>query len=410
MTDVDSLGTRYKDKITAIRQYLADELPDKPIRQSEDFDRDGIVLRTGAGSKSGYRVFISHELLSDYSGAAILSQLRSWRTTEAIKQLPLGFTLFLTTEGAFQEQTQGRSLKEATEAFEGLLPLSQRRKELYERVFAIRVDGMPLGDTSTEFQGDSELYVTYSDDFANALGAVYLLDAAGYRNFALHRTPELRESGIDFRISLPTGAEPYLVFRRAINPAERRANALREQVNVRLRRVMRDDPTVGRALDGRFIQITLPRAPDNERGVNEVVAQILSFVERTDWSTLTNNSFVAFEELEYPLLAELGAQVYMAAQGPAYLSVVEGASVMDPYAPYKNAALIIARESHRSFDVEPVWLGISIADVIAFLPLSESFESQFFASLDVESTPFDHIIVGSAEKARDFRRMLSPTT
>jgi hypothetical protein len=401
MDELDSLGQRYKDKIAAVKQYLAGELNPAEIRQSEDFDRDGVVLRTGRG-RQGFRLFISHEFLSDFTIEVITARLRGWRVEEGIRQLPPGFTLFLTTGGIFKERTEGRTVREVTQTFEGILPLSQRRKQLYDRVFSIRVDGEPLGETHTECQGDSDLYVTYSTEFAQALGAAYLLDAAGYQNFELRRTPELYDSGIDFEVTLFDGRRVFLDFKRALNAKAARESALREQINVGLRRAMRDDAVVRQAIDGRFIQITIPIAPESKAEVDATVSEILRFATSTNWATLASNSFVAFDAGRFPLLARLDANVYMA-QGSTYLSAVEGATSFDPYAPYNEASQIVAREAQRRFGASPMWLGVSLADVAALIP-DDMIDSRWPLLFNVEFTPFEQIIIGSADKAKRFQK------
>jgi hypothetical protein len=404
MDDRDSLRGRYRSKIAIIRSHLRSAFPDDDVRESEDFDRDGIVFRTGKGAVSGFRFFVSHELFSDLSESALKSQLQSWGIKERLRNLPAGITLFLTTAGVFEERTSGDTLREVTGVFESVLPFSEQRKQLYDRVFAIRVDDVPLGSTATEMQGDPEVYITYSEEFANALGAAYLLDAAGKRDFELRRTPALYDLGINFEVAMG-GSRALLDFKRAINLADRRAAALREQVNVGLRLAMRDDPVVRAAVGERFIQVTLPSAPQSVQDVAVLLMEIRRFVTSTSWGEFEKNALVAFDEQAYPLLSSLGARVYVGQNAP-YLSVTSGATWSDPHAPYREAVSIIGDEWRRAAlwpqaIQHPIWLGISMAEAMTRIASSNLLES---IQINTEGMPFDEIIVGSAEAAKVFSK------
>ena len=255
----------------------------------------------------------------------------------------------------------------------------------------------------TEMQGDPDVYIDYSDEFATVLGAAYLLDAAGYRNFALSRTAgHGKYSGVDLEATLSNGSKVFLDFKRALDAAERRDNALREQINVGLRRAMRDNPTVRNAIDGRFVQVTVPRSPTDENEVGAAVAEILGFVMSTHWQAVEKNEFIAFDPHQFPLLDRLGARVYVA-QGATYLSVAEGARSFEPSVPYRRVARIVMEESKKHFEVQPVWLAISLADVTASIP-SDTLDPQRAVSFDIDATSFEQIIVGSAESASVYRR------
>jgi hypothetical protein len=403
MHDSSSLRQLYKHKIATIRDYLSEELGTQDIRESEDFDRDGVVLRTGRGSESGFRIFIAHEFFSDFKEQGIISRLRSWQIAAKVRCLRPGFTLFITTEGFFEERTEGRMLRDVTSEFESILPLSERRKQLYDRVFAIPVDGVPLGDIRTEMQGDPELYIDYSDDFATVLGAAYLLDAAGYRQFQLSRGGgSQKDSGIDLEVTLSDGRRVFVDFKRAVSASERRENALREQINVELRRAMRDSDGVRRSIQGRFVQITLPRSPVDRGEVDAVVSEILNFAKSTNWQAVEKNEFIAFDARDFPLLDRLGARVYVA-QGATYLAVAEGARSFDPQPPYRRIGRIVSEEAKYDFSVRPVWLAISLADFVSSIP-SNILDPQRTVSFDVDATPFEQIIIGSAESANVYRR------
>jgi len=404
MDDVGSLRQQYREKLLQIRKVLSSQLSGEEIRETEDFDRDGVVFRTGSGLSSGFRAFISHEFLSDFSERELDGRMQRWNVAEKFRNLDAGFTLFVTTEGVFQERTSGHTLREVTDIFERVLPLSAKRSELYQRVFSVLVDDLPLGETPVEMQGDTDLYITYSEDFADALGAVYLLDAAGCRDFKLFRTPELHDSGIDFRIEF-FNKVVFFDFKRIFNPVVRKENALREQINVGLRRAMRD-ATVKDSIEGFFIQVTIPNAPNNKTEVNGAVVEILAFAKSTNWRAFENNSLVAFSGDLFPLLSKLGARVYVA-PGTTYLSVTEGARTGDRYAPNLDALDIISRETRKQFAVQPVWLGISLADVAAFYPFEEDLISQVLGGFDINASPFDDVIIGSANNAKILHKLLS---
>lgn len=398
----DSLRVMYRDSVREIEQYFIRTLRDTKFRIGEDFDRDGVVFRTERGSASDFRVFVSHEFLSDYLPAKISRQLDAWNVAEAASDLPKGFTLFITTEGTFKERTQGDSLREATRRFEPITPASSALAHLYDRVYSIEIDGVPLGDVPLEMQGDPDLYIAFSEDFATVLGAAYLLDAAGYRGFSLNRVSESSEyTGVDLAIRLASGEVAFLDYKRAVNQAERRADSMREQVNIGLRRALRDNQALADSLHGHFVQIILPSAPTTRHGVQRLLGEIERFVISKRWIAYPRSSLVPFDAVDFSSLSELGARVYIA-EGTTHLSVSEGAKTFDAYAPYRIAARLIATESRRHFQVRPVWLGVSLSE--SPLPLPGANLESLVSDITESETPFDQIIVGSSSHAIAWRR------
>jgi len=393
---LDSLRSMYRSSIDVIEKYLTREMPGIELRVGEDFERDGVVFRTTKESILGFRIFVSHEFLSDTPLDHVDDALRKWKVAAQAEALSQGCTLFVVSNGTFKERTEGYTLRDSAQRFAALLPPSTALTDLYTRVFSIPVDGVALGDIPSEMQGDPDLYITYSEHFANALGAAYLLDGAGYRDFALNTTKGSRYEGIDFQILLESGDVAYLEFKRAITPAERRTNALREQANIGLRAALRDRPALASAIDGHFIQITLPLVPGSKSEVDSLVGEIIRFVMSREWVPYDDGSIVPFDEDHYPILSGLGAQVYLAA-GPTHLSVSEGARSFDRNAPYRIARQIIMQQRNQRFNVSPVWLGISLADTL-ILPSSAELNS-LVRNIDRIPNPFDKIIVGSAEGA-----------
>jgi hypothetical protein len=396
MPDMSSLRSLYSDSIDVIRNYLSAELGPVNIRVGEDFDRDGVVLRAEKGSARTFRVFLSHEFLSDFQTEEIAAKLSAWRVADGAKTLPSGHTLFVATEGVFSELTEGPSLRESTQRFAKVLPSSPEMKELYDRAFSVPVNGVPLGDIPSEMQGDPDLYISYSDDFANKLGAVYLLDAAGYRGFELRAVPTTPVYlGVDFEVKLASGDSAFLDFQRAADQVERRANAMREQINVGLRRAMRENKDLRRSIEGTYIDITCPRSPTSKSEVDATVAEITHFVISNEWTNYGNSSIVPFDEDRYPRLSSLGARVYVS-QGTTYLSVQEGARTFDPGEPYHLASRLVKNEARRRFDIQPVWLGIYLSEMALVFPVPLE---EFMKSVRVEETPFEEILVGSAGRA-----------
>jgi hypothetical protein len=372
------------------------EVPGIELRVGEDFERDGVVFRAGRESSRGFRIFFSHEFLSDTPIDLVDDALRKWNVATQATDLAQGSTLFVVSEGTFAERTEGQTLRDSSLRFAAVLPPSTALASLYNRVFAVPVDGVPLGDIPSEMQGDPDLYITFSQDFANALGAAYLLDGAGYRNFAINTTKNAADEGVDFEVHLDSGEVAYLEFKRAITSVERRINALREQANIGLRSALRDRPDLATAIEGRFIQITLPSMPPSKGEVGSLVEEIIRFVMAREWLTHDDGSMVPFDEDHYPMLSKLGAQVYLAT-GPTHLSVTEGGKSFDRHAPYRMARQIIMRCRGQRFNISPVWLGISLADTL-ILPSSEELTS-LIRSIDQIPNPFAKIIIGSAEGA-----------
>lgn len=203
MNDMDSLRSLYRPSVDEIREHLLRGLRRDDIRESEDFDRDGVVFKARAGIGPPFRLFVSHEFLSDFSVAEIKSKLLTHRILEKLKDLPKGFTLFLTTEGTFTEETEGRTLREWSDDLGGTFGFSSDRASLVDRVLSTPVDGVPLGDIPTEMQGDPEYYISCSQEFADSLIVAYVLDAAGYHDYELSRVRT--ELGVDFRLLLHSG-------------------------------------------------------------------------------------------------------------------------------------------------------------------------------------------------------------
>jgi len=264
----------------------------------------------------------------------------------------------------------------------------------------VPIDGTPLGEIPAIMRGDAELYTTYSDEFANIVGATYLLDAAGYRDFQIATVVPL--GAPDLQVTLSDGRTIYLEFKRAQNFADYRADSLLEQINVFLRRAQRDDPTISNATRGRFIEISVPNPPENRNAVEAASNEIIRFVSSVDWNRLQSKSLVPFDPAEFPVLTSLGARVYVTT-GATHLSVSAGARSFDPNEPFILAARLIRTMSAKHYAINPVWLGISLADQLPLLPdsLPNILE---LSGLSVSDTPFEEIIVGSAGSAQKYVR------
>ncbi len=91
------LREEYPSQVATVRKYLKAALPDSELAESEDFDRDGLKFRI----EPRRLIFVSHEFLSDFSEQDAAGRLKAWGVAEKAKQLPVGFTLFVTTEGTF---------------------------------------------------------------------------------------------------------------------------------------------------------------------------------------------------------------------------------------------------------------------------------------------------------------------
>jgi hypothetical protein len=400
MDSAGSLRSLYKPMIAMVRNYLSKELGSSDLRVAEDFERDGVILRTAPETRLQYRLFLSHEFLSDFDVEHGASLLRSWRVSERAKALPRGVTLFITTEGTFTERTEGRTLRDAASEFDTFIPSNEARKALYDRVFSVPVDGVPLGELPMEMKGDPDLYSSYSDEFAGFIGAAYLLDAAGFRDFELRRPPS--QAGVDLEIRLNSGERVFLDLKRAIDPVERRSDAMREQINVALRRALRDDEALRSAIEGHFVQITLSQAPLEKRGVDGVVREIQKFVTTTAWPEVADRTLIDFDSYEYPMLSSSGAHVYVAL-GPTYLSVQEGAKTMDRHAPVREIIRVLREESRKTFRPSPLWLGISLSEFAPLFGIGDVFD-RVDGEIDLKKTPFDRIIIGSAEFAKTYKK------
>ena len=402
MSDSDSLLSLYDASIRQIRKILGDELSPIELRVGEDFDRDGVILIGSHSGKRLFRLFVSHEVLSDIPSNRIPQHFQNHRVVEQLRKLPKGTTLFVTTGGTFQEQTEGATLREGTNVFEGVLPASEARSQLYDRVFAIRIDGVPLGDIPMEMRGDPALHTFYSDEFADALGAVYLLDAAGYRDFSLEREALVNNHRVDFIVHLQDGEHAFLEFKRAFNKRQREADSLREQINVGLRRALQDE-SIRKAVEGRFIDIQMPRPPRSRKEAILAIDEVIRFVTSTDWATVRERDFAAFEASRFPVLADLSARSYVV-KGPTHLSVQEGAKAFDPYEPFREVARVVAEASIAAPAVHPLWLGVSLADSSIVLAPSDVLDERRLATFDIHRTPFDQIIVGAAGNAKRYTK------
>jgi hypothetical protein len=400
MDDIDSLRSLYKTSVDEIRKYLSEYLAGGAIRETEDFDRDGVVFKRFKKDGAPFRFFVSHEFLSDFSPTTIRSKLQAGRINEKLKALREGHTLFLTTEGTFNEATEGRSLGQWSEDLGGSFGFSRERSALMDRVLATTFNGIPLADMPTELQGEPNYYITYSQEFSDAIITAYLLDAAGYHNSELFSIPGL-DRGVDLRAVLADGRTIYIEAKSAQNPTQRRASALREQINVGLRKAIRENEQFSHALQGYFIQITLQRSPSSRGDVDSVVNEIIRFVQSTPLEQFKRGTYVAFDANDFPYLAGLASRVYVT-DGPRHISVQEGATSFDPNEPYARALRIIRDTSHRAFIDQPVWLIVSLANTPA--EFAGPDEPMKRLPINVNETPFEEIIVGYPGSATKYGR------
>ena len=97
-----TLFTEYPASIKVVANYLRSAFPNAELAESEDLDRDGIRFRI----EPRRLVFVSHEFLSDFPSRDAAAHLRELGVAEKVKTLPVGFMLFVTTEGTFIERVR----------------------------------------------------------------------------------------------------------------------------------------------------------------------------------------------------------------------------------------------------------------------------------------------------------------
>lgn len=294
---------------------------------------------------------------------------------------------------------RARTLYDAVTAFG---PPSAGIQALYDRVFAISVDGTPLGNLTMEFQGgDPDLHITFTEDFGNVVQSIYLLDAAGYRNFRIKTRP--RSQPPDLELILDDGHEVYFEHTRAVATDDAQVTGMREQINVGLRVAMRDDPRIEAAIQNWYVSINMVNVPLDKSTRDDVVAEIVRFVKAADWSAMPHKAYLPFNAVTFPLLAQYDAECYIA-PGTASLQVDEGGGTIDPYAPYTSVARSVVKKSKPGkYNVAPLWLGITTAAHIPVLP-EALLDPRRVATFDINDTPFESIIVGSAMGARTYSK------
>jgi hypothetical protein len=270
----------------------------------------------------------------------------------------------------------------------------------YDRVFAILVDGKPFGDVEFELERDPTVSITLSEDFWVVLGSIYLLDGAGFRNFAIRRRP--RSSPPDLELVLGDGREVYFEFTQALAAEKGKITNMREQINEQFRAAMRGDPSLEAALENWYVSITMAKVP-RRGGRDAVVAEIVRFVKTVTWSAMPQKSYECFDSAAFPLLAQYGAECYVAS-GDGSLTVNERGGTLDPYEPYALVAAAVERKSKPGkYNVAPLWLGISTGSHIPMLN-EAILDPNRVESFNIEDTPFEKIIVGWALGARTYER------
>jgi hypothetical protein len=394
--DSETLRNTYPATFAEVRRYLLNDVHAVEIVDREDFDRDAISFRITLPSSRRVRVLVSHEFLSDFTAKEAAKLLKQWRVGSKASALARSQMLVVTTTGTLLESIaddphlKGPTLRESAALFGAAIETSGAVADLQERVFNVPVNGTSLGDIPSRFAGPSEYYSRYSDEFADLVGSAYLLDAAGLRGFTLDRVPLIP----GLRVNLVDGSHIFLEFSRVEPDRERHAADVREYINGALRRLSYTDPALPKAMDGYFISVSLP---DIDVGKDQrllLIEEIASFVKGGFTRTAPKQSIEQFDKEDFPALARLGATVYVA-EGPTSLSVQEAAKSFDPYAPIQMIAAIVRTKSNIPYTASPIWLGVSLAEYVAVVPVNV-MDLRRFPEVDIGKTPFEKIIVGSA--------------
>lgn len=394
--DSDTLRNTYPATFAEVRQYLLNELYAVEIVDSEDFERDAIRFRITLPSSRRVRVLVSHEFLSDFTPTEAARLLKQWRVGSKASTLARSHMLVVTTTGTLLESIaddshlKGPTLRESAALFGTAIQTPDAVNELQERVFNVPVNGTPLGDIPSRFAGPSEYYSRYSDEFADLVGSAYLLDAAGLRGFSLDRVPSIP----NLRANLDGGGQVFLEYSRVEPTKEKHAADVREYINGALRRLSYTDPALPKALEGYFISVSLPDIDVGKDQRLRLVDEITSFVKDGLARIAPKQSIEHFDEGRFPTLSRLGATVYVA-EGVTSLSVQEAAKSFDPYAPIQMIATIVRAKSKIPYTAAPVWLGVSLAEYVAVVPVAV-MDLRRFPEVDIDKTPFEKIIVGSA--------------
>ena len=147
-------------------------------------------------------------------------------------------------------------------------------------------------------------------------------------------------------------------------------------------------------MEGYFISVSLPDIDVGKDQRDRLVNEIASFVKGGSPRMIPKQNIEYFDKDPFPTLARLGATVYVA-EGVTSLSVQEAAKSFDPYAPIQMIANIVRAKSRIPYTANPVWLGISLAEYVAIIPVNV-MDLRRFPEINVDDTPFQKIIVGSA--------------
>jgi hypothetical protein len=395
-SDSETLKNTYPATFAEVRQYLAAQLQAVEITDSEDFDRDAIRFRITLPSSRRVRVLISHEFLSDFSPTEAARLLKQWRVGSKASGLVRSQILIVTTSGTLLESTaddphlKGPSLRESAARFGAAIKTPSAVVELQDRVFNVPVNGTALGDIASKFAGPSEYYSRFSDDFADLVGSAYLLDAAGLRGFSMERVASIP----NLKVNLEDATQIFLEFARVELTKEKHAADVREYINGALRRLSYTDPALSNAMEGYFISISLPDIDVGKDQRMRLVNEIASFVKDGRFKLIPKQSIEEFDKLAFPTLSDFGATAYIA-EGVTSLSVQEAAKSFDPYAPVQMIANIVRTKSKIPYTSRPVWLGVSLAEYVAIVPVG-LMDLRRFPEIDINKTPFERIIVGSA--------------
>ncbi len=119
---------------------------------------------------------------------------------------------------------------------------------------------------------------------------------------------------------------------------------------------------------------------------------------------MPQKSYERFDSAAFPRLAQYGAECYVAS-GDGSLTIDEDGGTLDPYEPYALVAAAVERKSKPGkYNVAPLWLGISTGIHIPMLN-EAILDANRVESFNIEDTPFEKIIVGSALGARTYERV-----
>ena len=308
----------------------------------------------------------------------------------------IGAADFIAESLGVEKEPAPRTMREYDAVFDFLTAGNPAHAARRDRLFALRYNGIPLGDVEPKFL-DGDPGNDYARGFDEVMAFAHLaVGSALDAEVANIRTSDPPKP--DLIVDLIDGRTVYVEVGR-VTASESYFGRIKA-VNRGIRSMLRDPSFLGE-IQGRNVVFTMPEAPARKESM-QAVAEIVAVFRSTDFDTVERGALLSVSPSVAPLLASLKVK-YLAGRGISTgLSARQAANWFDPWDAASDFYSMLEKKLKKSYDVDaPLWLALPLTDLAHVPKLSMT---AIRSALPPELGQFSRAIVGTMEDAQVIER------